>query len=305
MRQVPVILCLLVAACGGGETTESSVAPPLGTIADTTTTLDTTTGTSSPITTTTEAPAPVSGIVATVTGLLGWWDGDGWVSAGSAAPPLQRDSEYQLVYLNDPITTQDAGIITTDDFEICSTPNSGLQFPQQENWLAPSPIAISADWDLRPHRIELLGTSNKTYENETKKLLPKEAKTGGLELVQVIRTDLEGDGITEVIVTAQSISDTNLIQNKPGEFSIVYLRKVIDNEVQTAVLHSFVTEDFGEGNFGYMAPAYVSAIADLNGDGKMEIALDSFYYEGRSTIVYEYVNDDLEPTVVMSAGCGA
>ena len=304
MKTLAAFLLIGVTACGGGTNTQPTVAP-LPPSAEVTTTLPPTTVTPTTTTTTTEPPAPVSGIVATSTGIAGWWDGEAWVSAETTAPPLQRSSEYQFVLLNDPITTQPAGEITVDGDGLCSTPSSGLRFPETANWSDPSPIAVSADWDLRPHRIELLGTSNKTYENAAKNLLPKGAETKDLELVQVIRTDLEGDGTLEVIVTAQSISDTTLINNKVGEFSIVFLRKVINDEVQTAVLHSFVVESFNDFEFGFMAPAYVSAIADLNGDGKMEIVLDSFYYEGRSTAIYEYINNDLGPVAVLGTGCGA
>lgn len=304
MRKVLFLaaLAMSLAGCSGAATTQSTTSTLQVIDVTTSTTVAETTTTIAATTTTT--PPPVSGIIATSTGLAGWWDGADWVSAEVSAPPLQRDSEYQFVYLNDPITTQPAGEITTDEDGICATPSSGLQFPGQDNWMTPSPIAVSADWDLRPHRIELLGTTNKTYENETKRLLP-DADTKDFELVQVIRTDLEGDGTLEVIVTAQSISDTTLINNKVGEFSIVFLRKVINDEVQTAVLHSFVVESFNDFEFGFMAPAYVSAIADLNGDGKMEIVLDSFYYEGRSTAIYEYINNDLGPVAVLGAGCGA
>lgn len=228
------------------------------------------------------------------------------MSAEVAAPPLQLESEYQFVYLNDPITIQSAGQITFEDSGFCATPDSGLAFPPLAEFPQTSPIAVSADWDLRPHRIELLSTDNKNYEEETKKLLDgTEAKTNGAELVQVIRTDLEGDGIIEVIITAERISDRNLLGSKTGEFSIVFLRKVINDEVQTAILHEFVAVNEGGDFEGFMAPAYVTAIADLNGDGKMEIAMDSFYYEGSSTTIFEYVNNDLGPVAVLRTGCGA
>lgn len=306
MKQLTVLVALSLAAsaCGGSATSNStgSTLPVL----DVTTTTTIPPTTTMATTTTTQPPAPVSGIIATSTGIAGWWDGSNWVSAEVAAPPLQLESEYQFVYLNDPITIQSAGQITFEDSGFCATPDSGLAFPPLAEFPQTSPIAVSADWDLRPHRIELLSTDNKNYEEETKKLLDgTEAKTNGAELVQVIRTDLEGDGIIEVIITAERISDRNLLGSKTGEFSIVFLRKVINDEVQTAILHEFVAVNEGGDFEGFMAPAYVTAIADLNGDGKMEIAMDSFYYEGSSTTIFEYVNNDLGPVAVLRTGCGA
>jgi hypothetical protein len=49
----------------------------------------------------------------------------------------------------------------------------------------------------------------------------------------------------------------------------------------------------------------VGTVADLNGDGKMEIVVDSAYYEGLGVEVWEYVNDDLGPVPRVSVGCGA
>ena len=45
-------------------------------------------------------------------------------------------------------------------------------------------------------------------------------------------------------------------------------------------------------------------MADLNGDGRMELAVDSRYYEGAGTIIYDYIDDDLGPWEVLSVGCG-
>jgi hypothetical protein len=48
----------------------------------------------------------------------------------------------------------------------------------------------------------------------------------------------------------------------------------------------------------------VGAVADLNGDGRMEIVLTNAYYEGIGVEVWEYVDDDLGLVPQISAGCG-
>jgi hypothetical protein len=48
----------------------------------------------------------------------------------------------------------------------------------------------------------------------------------------------------------------------------------------------------------------VGAVADLNGDGRMEVVLSTAYYEGVGVDVWEYVDDDLGLTPQISAGCG-
>jgi hypothetical protein len=49
--------------------------------------------------------------------------------------------------------------------------------------------------------------------------------------------------------------------------------------------------------------ARVLGVADLNGDGRMEIALRNWYYEGAGVTVFEFGGDGATP--VMDNGCGA
>jgi hypothetical protein len=49
----------------------------------------------------------------------------------------------------------------------------------------------------------------------------------------------------------------------------------------------------------------MGAVADLNGDGKMEMVLNSAFFEGFAVSVWEYVDDDLGPLQVMTTGCGS
>jgi hypothetical protein len=46
----------------------------------------------------------------------------------------------------------------------------------------------------------------------------------------------------------------------------------------------------------------VIAIADLNGDGTMEVAIGSVYWESAGVSVYEFAGGALHE--VMSSGCG-
>lgn len=54
--------------------------------------------------------------------------------------------------------------------------------------------------------------------------------------------------------------------------------------------------------FGALNEYGISAIADLNGDGVMEIVTKSYYYEGNASSVYELAGDELRE--VLSTGCG-
>jgi len=47
----------------------------------------------------------------------------------------------------------------------------------------------------------------------------------------------------------------------------------------------------------------IAAVLDLNGDGRLEVIVHSFYYEGGETTIYRCEPDKIEP--VLSVECGA
>ncbi|MEC8391859.1 MAG: hypothetical protein VXZ58_03135, partial [Actinomycetota bacterium] len=117
----------------------------------------------------------------------------------------------------------------------------------------------------------------------------------------LIRTDLEGDGVDEVIVGAERILGS-LISPSPGDYSILFLRKIIDGEV----IQQLISGDVHVGEVsGMLSFSRLIAVADLNGDNRMEIAVQYGYYEGSSTGVLEYKNDVEGLQLVLGVGCGA
>ncbi len=124
-------------------------------------------------------------------------------------------------------------------------------------------------------------------------------------LVQVIRTDLEGDGVDEILIAAERNETGVLNPAAVGDYSLLILRKIVQGEVQTAIIADRIVEEPAvEGSIIALDTVRFTAVADFNGDGKMDIAYTSQYYEGSSTHLVEYVNDDLGPVEVLSVGCG-
>ena len=122
-------------------------------------------------------------------------------------------------------------------------------------------------------------------------------------VVEAVRADLLGDGTDEVLLVVERLGDTYSLAGAPGDYSVVLLRQIVDGEVTTTVVHRAVSESTPEQPSPYLLLARVAALADLNGDGRMEIVLSTHYHEGASTVVYE-VTDDGTATEVLSVGCG-
>lgn len=315
-----ITVVFLLAACGTPGETEASTTTaaftttlePLVTTsssaARTTTTSVVTTTTSVETTTTvvsTTTSATLVGewadepLIVTEFGALGWWDGSEWVSAEEVgALPVEGGEDYQVSLLGE-------GSITTGGVQeiVCEPPgNLGVELQEDDllgDWPGPVGVAVSADWSLHPHLFESFDDDGTNAGVARELLASRGLAVDSPAIKQLYRTDLEGDGTNEVLVVAEEVSEG--LFAREGDYSIIFMRKVVGGEVQTAVLgESVITEPDG-----FLVSFTIGTVADLNGEGTMEIVVDSAYYEGIGSQVWEYVDDEFGPVPRLSMGCGA
>jgi hypothetical protein len=302
-----LVVVMLLAACTtdpavpstGPTTTASPTTASPTTTAPVTSTAPTTTTTALPATTTTVLD-PDTFLTVGNTCLLGWWDGD-WQSGADL--PVSGGEAYQVVRLDEPITST-TGSEARPSCEPLDLISVEFEPPIPGDYLEVDALAVQTGAAVRPHPVEMLGLSIPTYIQAASELL--ETRVNGIPIInltQVIRTDLEGDGTAEVIVAATTIPD-DLISSQVGDYSIVFLRKVIEGEVQTAVLGESIVDDL-DNLFQDLVVFEISAVSDLNGDGQMEIVVNGKVWEGAFLQAWEYINDDLGPVEVLSCGCGS
>lgn len=270
----------------------------------TTTTVPPTTTTVPPTTTSTGVAGnwAVQPLIVAEMGALGWWNGVSWVDAQEAgALPVSGGESYQIarVGTNGEVVTGGPEVVQCEPF----LNNLGVDLDQPDllgEWPGPAGVAISAPWELQPHLVEPF-TDDGTYSQFAKDLLANRGLNVESPIVkQAYRFDLEGDGINEVLVVAEGLTNGYFTTN--GDYSIVFLRKVIEGEVATAVIADTVITD---ENTQYFVGYSLGAIADLNNDGKMEIVLSQADFEGFGIAMWEYVNNDLGPVLIFQTGCGA
>jgi hypothetical protein len=296
---------LIVAACTSDPGIPTTGPTSASTVESTTTTssvpsTDPPTTTEASTTTTTEPTVVDTFVTVGNTCLLGWWDGE-WQSGD--ALPVSGGEQYQVVRLDDPITMT-TGSEARPHCEPLDLVSVEFDPAIPGDFLEVDALGIQTEADVRPSPVELLGLSLPAYLETTSNLLVgRVAPVPIINLTQVIRTDLEGDGVDEVIVAASTIPD-DLISSQVGDYSIVYLRKLIEGEVQTAILGESIVEDL-DNLFQNLVVFEVAAVADLNGDGRMEIVLNGTVWEGAFLQAWEYINDDLGPVEVLSCGCGS
>jgi hypothetical protein len=309
-------LALLASACGGAN--EAAEAPPPTEApatsdaegdgesdesgeSDETSAVPSTT--EAPATTTTRPPPPANGVLVASEGVLGWViDGVLFANDNGAAPAAAGD-EYRLLR---PEGVTGTAVGPAPELGcLGATPFIDLGV-SADSWPYDFPIGVSGTWDLFPQAVEVMATENQIYKDITRDLVAQ----FGLDdpdpqLLQVLRVDLEGDGVDEVLVVAERLQGGGLAGAQAGDYSIVYLRKVIGNEVQQLVLHHSALQNLAPDAFGYLEAFRVPTVADLDGDGQMEIVTQGFYYEGSWTEMWEYVeNGQGEAVVTLSVGCG-
>ncbi|NNC42898.1 MAG: hypothetical protein HKO03_06645 [Acidimicrobiia bacterium] len=217
---------------------------------------------------------------------------DDWIE-----PPAVTGQKLQTATL---AGVQDARLVELHPYEDIGSPAWSLEVdPPLETG-----VWTGGTWNPVPHAVETSPDSPQAYIDQTAQLMGQRGYPDvPIELAQVIRTDLEGDGVYEVIVAARHPGAASYLREE-GVFSLIFLRRVIEGDVETAILHDSVFEAGDVGLATSVESAEVAAVADLNGDGVMEIVLDGSGYEWYWSEVFEYVDDDLGPVSRMLCGGG-
>jgi hypothetical protein len=175
--------------------------------------------------------------------------------------------------------------------------------PAEPAWWGYRAIGVTdADWDVQPRPVRSVGLDDPEYQELGESLageLGAVDPTLG-EVVQVVRADLDGNGIEEVFVTFEHMTDRGM--GAEGDFSLIIARAPnADGTVVDRVLFSNVVPAPME--FPQPDNSRVLAVADLNGDGSMEVTTGAVYWEGIGVHIYEFRDGALQP--VMTSGCGS
>ncbi|MEP6924403.1 MAG: hypothetical protein ABI954_08045, partial [Pyrinomonadaceae bacterium] len=167
-------------------------------------------------------------------------------------------------------------------------------------------IGANANWNPLPRTPRKIALTNKTYQKIALDFLKtKRINAKNVKLENAFSVDLEGDGTDEIFLEATNYKDKNgeiSSTARAGNYSFVLMRKIIGGKPRIFLI---------EGEFhpakpeveDYITEFDLSAFADLNGDGKMELILESLYsYGGVSTGIYESDKNVLKE--VLSVECG-
>jgi len=312
-------LATLLAGCGPAseEATVTTSTSTTTTTAPTTTTVPTTI-TTAPTTTTTALTTTTRQLQGNWAGqplvayddwggiALGWWDGSDWVQVDADTTlPVTGGEDYQVALLGSEAVLE-GGSPENDGCDVVFPEGlPGVQFDDGNALYtivddgtggerSVSGVAVSAGWSLTPRPV-MAGESHPDLEALAIGLLEeRDFETNTVEIIQVVDADLDGDGAIETFLVAE---DTELGNEGSGVYSILFAVSPFWDE-PVIIAESVIPED----ETGFPASLRVSAIADLSGDGKMEIVVDGLAWESSWVTVYEWSGTSFEDRI--GAGCG-
>jgi len=243
--------------------------------------------------------------------LLGGAQNGKWITAKKTDAQLSDKTEFNIINSNE----VKKGVIvgTKGDSGDCGNPRITFERPEDYDTDSP-PFAIGANakWNPVPRLPQAISLTDKTYT----KIVADFLKTKGIaktkiKLTQAFRIDLEGDGKDEIIITGKyfkKAKDGEEIaadgKQSAGDYSFVLLRKIVKEKPQNILIEGdfYTSKLLRSGEYPMPSVREITVIADLNGDGKMEIVLALFGYEYNSQTIFEMKNG--KPVKVLEAECG-
>jgi hypothetical protein len=232
-----------------------------------------------------------------------------WVKADQAAKSTDKKTTYQVYSL-----TKQAGQITAGKPKSVDEPCPDTLMVSLSSKPKDGVIGLAATWNALPRKPVIADATQSVYVDAVRDFL----KARGIadpkvRIIRILRVDLEGDGEEEVVINATNyftedksdhsaapFPEAPIESPRPGSYSVVILRRVVAGKVQTQLVAGEVYPKPDEP----VAPNVyqVTAVLDLNGDGKLEVIVHSFYYEGGQTTIYRCELDKIE--AVLSVECG-
>lgn len=247
--------------------------------------------------------ADKSGVLPIFEGEIGFVLGgvkDGrWLDADETAALATGRIPYRL-FSGSRLTAEFTGTITPFNSDPCPYPRVPHLGPELTDT-----IGVAGDWDVAPRAPDSLNLGMPEYVSMVEGILTETgAASPEVILTEVLRIDLEGDGIDEVLVSASRLYGMReaghvIPEVQAGDYALVALRKEVEGEVKTLIVD---LNAYPETLIpGYFWLPTVLTLLDLNGDGDLEIVVEQLAFEGRIIEVYEV--NGAEVKMVLSAGC--
>jgi FG-GAP repeat protein len=222
-----------------------------------------------------------------------------WLSAEHSAKLLKPGKTFRVFSLNEELGNAKNGELHVG--EICPKILSVPLTPEYENGV----VAVEASWNPLPRSARTGDHTERIYMDAVRTfLIGAGIKDPQVKITQVLFVDLYGDGKDEALISATNYFAKNGERPDhavPGSYSVVLLRSMLAGKARMQLV---VGEVYPKAKLDAPPPNWyqVSAILDLDGDGKMDVLVNSEYYEGGDSTIYRCSPAKVEK--LLSVGCG-
>jgi len=152
---------------------------------------------------------------------------------------------------------------------------------------------------ISPKTLIVMANDDEKYIRVLASFLERQKlKDAPIKIHQLIRTDLDGDGKSEVIINA---INTARDLDRKGEYSIVLVVREVDGKTEIETIQNEVTLE--DSDFpAVLWENTIAAITDIDGDGKMEIIMYGQFYHGQGWDLVRSGDGLAERPII--CGCG-
>jgi hypothetical protein len=235
------------------------------------------------------------------TGVVGSWSGSEWLPRPDGEQP-GAGLEYTVVGLDEVFDTARGEATDEDCAEQRATSETDVAVDLGADGDGPPALAVAGVAEPRPRAVEQWNPDAPLYRQAATDVAAGLGAATPPTLTQLLRADLDGNGTDEIVVAAEHIADPAGLTPTAGDWSVVFLRRVVGDGVATDVLASSVVGGGGPSAGDTLERIQVATLADLNRDGAMEVALAGRSATGGWTSIHA-LGDDGVPSEVLRAGC--
>jgi hypothetical protein len=230
-----------------------------------------------------------------------------WMKSEEAIKLLTDETTYRIYGLTQSFGEARGGKPKPSEEEVCADVLTVELSPKPEK----GAIALAAPWNALARKPQTTDPTQQAYVDAVRDFLEtKGIKQPKVKIENITRVDLDGDGEEEALISATNYfqkGEGPPMRSPAGSYSMVLLRRVVTGKVETQLVEGeFYPKAYkaGDDNASFNAPnAYkVIAVLDLDGDGKMEVIVESSYYEGGATTIYRC--DPKKVGKLLSVSCG-
>ncbi len=165
---------------------------------------------------------------------------------------------------------------------------------------------LVAPWNIQPRKIERIPLANATYQKVISQELAARGIKAPVQMTQILKVDLDNDKSDEIILVAQRPALSPNFEMigmgyamKAHNYALALVRKVTPSGVKTFVLReAFTKSDFDGQKYAdqgssppFRFTTWVNGISDFDGDGKMEVLVNTILWEGYGFDVYRWAGN--------------